>query len=325
MTFANERKVNQEADLFLEADLMRAKGAGITGGDPLMKINRTVQYIQQMKATYGQQFHIHLYTSLNLVTQDNLQKLYEAGLDEIRFHMDLDTKTFWPKIEMAHQFSWAIGVEIPSLPHKETEMLEALEFVKDKIDFLNLNELEMADNQTSKLAELGFKTKDSRSYAVQGSLQAGFQVMEYCKGNNFHFPVHLCTAKLKDAVQLANRLKRESFKVRRPFDLVNKEGLLTRGALYLPEMAPGFSYRAKLEKCDKENILAKLMPLINTIKIKLQLQEGQYALDNSKLRILLAAKIVKAHKKIFKKMNLLPAIVKEYPTADQLEIEVELL
>jgi len=36
-----------------------------------------------------------------------------------------------------------------------------------------------------------------------------------------------------------------------------------------------------------------------------------------------SAKNSRKHGALFKKYNLLPAIVKEYPTADQLEIEVE--
>ena len=88
--YANERKINSTEDLFKECELMQAKGAGITGGDPLSRLDRTVEYIQILKEKYGKEFHIHLYTSLNLVTKETLKKLYDAGLDEIRFHFDLD-------------------------------------------------------------------------------------------------------------------------------------------------------------------------------------------------------------------------------------------
>ena len=87
--YANERKIEREDDLLLEADLMKAQGAGITGGDPLMKLERTTKYIKTLKTKYGKKFHVHLYTSLNLVTETALEQLYTAGLDEIRFHLDL--------------------------------------------------------------------------------------------------------------------------------------------------------------------------------------------------------------------------------------------
>ena len=63
--FANERKVNSPSDLIKEAELMQAKGAGITGGDPLAKLNRTLEYIRLLKEKFGKQFHLHLYTSLD--------------------------------------------------------------------------------------------------------------------------------------------------------------------------------------------------------------------------------------------------------------------
>ena len=90
-------------------------------------------------------------------------------------------------------------------------------------------------------------------------------------------------------------------------------------------MVPGFQYREKLESADKEKLNAGLQPLLDKVQKKLKLSSGQAIIDLQKCRILLAAKLMKAHRKEFHKWGLIPAIVKEYPTADQLEIEVELL
>lgn len=313
--FANERRVKNIRDVFKEAKLMRAKGAGITGGDPLTKLWRTCFTIRELKKKFGKQFHIHLYTSLNLVNENTLKKLYDAGLDEIRFHLDLDDKQLWKKLSLAKKFDWDVGVEVPLLVGKEKELKEMVDFVHDKVDFLNLNELEVADNKQFKLKK---ETKDNLSYAVKGSLELGLGILDSAKG----LTVHLCTAKLKDAVQLANRIKRESKGAKHSFDLVDKEGMLIRGALYLPELAPGFGYRKKLENVDK-SILEKLKLLLIKIKEKLRIKD--ILLDKEKPRILLSKKDLKKNKKYFKRLGLKPAIVKEYPTADQLEIEVEFL
>ncbi|MEK6905249.1 MAG: radical SAM protein [Nanoarchaeota archaeon] len=324
VTYANERKIEQDSDLLLEADFMQAKGAGITGGDPLMELKRTTDYIIKLKQKYGSNFHIHLYTSLNLVTETALQQLYQAGLDEIRFHLDLESTKLWPKLELARKFSWKVGVELPLLPTKKQELIQLLEFIKDKVDFLNLNELEIADNSMSKLGEMGFKTKDTTSYAIADSMETGLQIIDYVQSHHYSLPVHVCTAKLKDAVQLANRLKRESQRVRRPFDIVSKEGMLTRGALYHPELVPGFGYRKKLETVDKDDYIQQLLPLLEKIKKRLKLNDEEICLDAAKPRIIFSSKLIKNNRSFFKKLNLIPAIVSEYPTADQLEIEVEL-
>jgi len=324
LIFANERPVNVVEDIIKEAELMKAKGAGITGGDPLTKVERVVEYIILLKKHFGKNFHIHLYTSLNLVTEEILKKLFNAGLDEIRFHPDLDSKQLWDKLILARSFSWKVGVEIPLIPLKEKETFALLEFVKDKVDFLNLNELEIADNSQSKLSDMGFCVKDNLSYAIADSLELGLKIIDYAEKKQLELPIHTCTAKLKDSVQLANRIKREAEGAKLPFDQVDEEGMLTRGALYLPELAPGFEYRKKLASMDLSKFVAVLKPLMERVQKELKLTPAEIFLDEKKPRILLSKYKIKNNRPLFKKLKLLPAIVTEYPTADQLEVEVEL-
>lgn len=346
VSFANERRINSADDnsvndntftnehsadgLIKEAALMKARGAGITGGDPLMKLERTIGFIEKLKKEFGREFHIHLYTSLNLVNLECLKKLHEAGLDEIRFHLDLDSEKLWGRLKLARKFDWDIGVEIPVIPGKDIKKL--IDFICDKVDFLNLNELEVADNKQNELLQKGFKVKDELSYAVEGSLEYGLELMEYVKKKyapekeyplKYPLKVHLCTAKLKDAVQLTERIKRESEGAARKFDVINEEGLLARGALYLPELKPDFGYRERLKQACKLDYIIRLRPLLSKIKKKFNLKDDEIYLDEEKPRILLSKKLAQKKKNYFLNLGLIPAVVVEYPTADQLEIEVE--
>ena len=65
--YANERKCENFEQVIEEAHAMRATGAGITGGDPLMAKDRTLEGIKRLKEEFGSQFHIHMYTSLSLI------------------------------------------------------------------------------------------------------------------------------------------------------------------------------------------------------------------------------------------------------------------
>lgn len=323
--YANERKVEKPEDVILEAELMNAKGAGITGGDPLSKIDRTVSFIYLLKQRFGKQFHIHLYTSLNLASEKNLELLFLAGLDEIRFHPDLETKQFWPRIALAQKYSWHIGIEVPLIPTKKQELRELLDFVHDKARFINFNELERADNHMSKLGEMGFLTTGKFSYAIEGSLELGLELLQYAEEKKYNLAAHVCTVKLKDGIQLTNRIKREAENVKKQFDVVDAEGILSRGALYLPALAPGVGYRRKLEAANKPLLLQQLHALLTKIQHDLCLSSEQIVLETQKMRLLLSRQHAKQHKKYFLKQGLLPALVKEYPTADQLELEVEFL
>ena len=85
VVFANERPVYSDADVLDEARTMRAKGTGITGGEPLLEPERVIRYISLLKAEFGKEHHIHMYTS-EAPDEKQLKALAKAGLDEIRFH-----------------------------------------------------------------------------------------------------------------------------------------------------------------------------------------------------------------------------------------------
>jgi pyruvate formate-lyase activating enzyme-like uncharacterized protein len=306
--YANERPVeegkNAVKQIIKEAEICDAKGAGFTGGDPLCKMNRTIKFIKALKKRFGKKFHIHLYTSFDLVNKKNLTKLFKAGLDEIRFHADIDNDKLWNRILIACKFNWDIGIEIPVVPDKVKQTKRLVDYFSDKIDFLNLNELEVADNKISRLAELGYMTKDRISYAVKGSEKAAIEMMKYVLAKKYKLNVHFCTAKLKDAVQLAKRLLRRAKNAAKEYDIVDDEGLLIRGALY---------YNGNL------NLLRK--KLMKEFDIPSEFIET----DKERKRLLTTAAFADENKDILKKKGLKVAIVQEYPTWDRLQVVVDFL
>ena len=87
VTYADEMIVGNEGDILTESESIGAEGAGLSGGDPLCTLERTLDYMALLKNTHGGQFHIHLYTSQADVESEVLKQLRDAGLDEIRFHL----------------------------------------------------------------------------------------------------------------------------------------------------------------------------------------------------------------------------------------------
>ncbi len=241
VVFANERPVHSDSDLLAEANSMRARGAGFTGGDPLSRLDRTISYIKLLKGQFGKHFHTHLYTPMNLVTKATMKKLYQAGLDEIRFHPDFDDAEGWDKISYALDYDWDVGVEIPVIPNKENEIKKLIDYISGKVQFLNLNELEVSETNHAALGEKGYEVKDDVSYGIDGSEKLAMELLKYCSDKDLD--VHYCTAKLKDKVQMANRIKRTAKTVKNDFDMVTKNGTIVRGAVYLPELKPGVGYR----------------------------------------------------------------------------------
>jgi len=224
--FANERPVKNDADLLEEAKLMDALGTGITGGEPLLKLERVLHYIWLLKSVFGSKHHIHLYTCL-APEKEILEKLAEAGLDEIRFHPpqaiwgDLKQSPYAAALKTARELGIESGIEIPAL--KGAEKVAA--FAKEAGIFLNLNELEFSDNNSKALLERGYFLESDTSNAAAGSLELAKVALCNCdKG-------HLCSSTYKDAVQLRKRLQRIAKNTAREFDEVTEDGTLMYGVI----------------------------------------------------------------------------------------------
>lgn len=212
--FANERPVSSMDDVLEELELMDAEGASITGGEPLIKLERVIEYLDLFKSF---DLHVHLYTSV-AARENVIKKLYEHGLDEIRFHpIDLkNIKAYEGSLAISKKLGMEAGFEIPSLRFSQ-EIADIL----NKYDaFLNLNELEFSSTNYSKLVEAGYEVGEF--YGAEGSDEIARMYAENV--NKFHY----CTALFKDKAQLRRRLIRMAFN-HPEFYKVTKEGTIICG------------------------------------------------------------------------------------------------
>ena len=324
--YANEWKVmnpDNPYEILEEARLTGAKGAGITGGDPLVKTDRTSTYIKMLKKEYGKNFHVHLYTPLLLVNEERLKKLFEAGLDEIRFHPDLNDEKHWNRILIAKKFKWKIGVEIPCIPGYEEKTKKLIDFLEGKISFLNLNELERSDTNSKhyKLDEMGYKQRNSTTYGVKGSRELGMKLLKYARTKEID--AHFCTGKLKDFIQVGNRLKIRARNAAHKFDVITDEGLLIRGAIYLKGYEPGYNYTKILEKINPEKAKTKLEAMKKKIIKETKLEEKEIKVDLLHGRLIVPADKLRIESKKIKNLKYKAAVVEEYPTVDAFPVEIE--
>jgi pyruvate formate-lyase activating enzyme-like uncharacterized protein len=323
VVFANEWEIknpDNPVELFEEIKMTGASGVGITGGDPLLKLDRTCNYISLLKKEFGSNFHIHLYTSLDLISIDVLEKLFLSGLDEIRFHFDLDDESLWHRIDFAREFNWSFGVEVPILPNKRSELFRLIDFLKGKVDFLNLNELEFSDTDTSHYDLSNYERKNNSSYAARGSLELGLILLKKCSVLNLN--AHLCTAKLKNVVQVGERLKRRALNVALSFDEITSEYLLFRGAIYLKGFEPGFNYK---QGSLKKSPLKDLSALKEKLLFLGLFDFDELFIDEVRSRLLSHASLVEKNSDVLKSLNLVPALVEEYPSSDFFCVDLEFL
>jgi pyruvate formate-lyase activating enzyme-like uncharacterized protein len=305
VAWANEREVSDTADIIEEAERMNALGAGITGGDPLLKLERTLEYISLLKKRFGGEFHIHLYTG-SPVSKGDLLLLRNAGLDEIRFHLtgyeNHDNEMIWKSIESSINQGLNTGIEIPAIPGTEEAIASIANRLKDMGgSFLNLNELEFSDTNLDSLERLGYVLKHELSYAASGSEETAKKAMKQVPDFNIHF----CSSSYKDGVQLKNRLLRTAHNIAKPYETVTSEGLLLKGAI-------------ELKSNDFEGLRQRLMKSYD-------IPEGLIAVDSEKARLETSAEITIFLHENHRAENLICSIIEEYPTADRLEVEKDSL
>jgi len=208
--FANEREVRRLDDAIEEANAMSAEGIAITGGEPLLKLERVVEFLRIFK-----DLHSHLYTSIP-VKENVLRKL--EHLDEIRFHPPelKNVEAYEESIKVAKKLGMEVGFEIPSISYNES-IVE----IANKYDiFLNLNELEFSSTNYYNLIARGFKPNDH-----YGCLNCDGIIRVYAENvEKFHY----CSAKFKDKAQLRRRLIRMA-KNLPEFYVITREGTVLCG------------------------------------------------------------------------------------------------
>ena len=302
VVYADEMRVRKDADILEEAGAINATGTGVTGGDPLIQPKETARLIKLLKDNFGGRHHIHLYTrSTDL---KSIEKVASAGLDEIRFHppittwKDLGESEYAGAIVASRGFGMVAGFEIPVIPGCEKDIRT---FLSDAYDvgasFVNLNELEFSESNWRALRKRRFKVKDDVSASVKGSERMALRLLRSAPAG---LPTHYCSSSFKDGIQLRRRIMRRAKNVMRPLDILTKDGTLIIGII---------------ETRDPVTLAADL-------KTRFDIPKKYIEANQEMRRVEIASWILE---EIAPELEKRAFIIEEYPTADRLEVEREVV
>jgi uncharacterized protein len=303
VVYANERRVETDEDVLAEARAIGAMGTGITGGDPLGVIDRTEHYVRLLKKEFGASHNIHLYT--HEPNPEKLERLARAGLDEFRLHIPhylwgplaADGGAYRAVLEAAPGWGIRRGVEIPVLPDKELELRRLLHTLETiGVDFVNLNELEFSETNEMKLHDRGYALDPRNGWGVKGSRAVAERVV---RDTVWTVPVHYCSSRFKDGVQLRQRLLRRAERTAPAFADITSDGTVRFGVVDVPA-ARDVAHAAR-----RLATLARLEPT-------------DYRVDFGRRRVELSAERLR---RVAGRLAMPAFEVEEYPTADALEVE----
>ena len=219
ITLINDIRVKEDIDILLEVLLSKSKGVGITGGDPLLKFDRLLNYIKMLKEFFGRSFHIHLYTTGLMLTDEKLSKLVDAGLDEIRFHITGNHS--WKALKRAVEYPIDVGIENPVIPDGLNEFKKIiLNGLKLGVKFINMNELEFSESNYDKLLMRGLRPRPD-GVATIGSEDTALKVIEWVINEGLHINLHYCPARFKDKYQYRLRLSLRAKTTLKPYEVLS--------------------------------------------------------------------------------------------------------
>ena len=296
--FANEARIRRVGEAVEEAELMDALGTGVTGGDPLVALRRTTDSVRALKRAFGEEHHIHLYTSTTDTRR--IRAVSRAGLDEIRFHpplgmwKSLSGSEYGRAVRVARAEGLNVGLEVPAIPGRSSETLAVIGFAdSEELDFVNLNELEFSEENCDALKRLGMTVRDDVSSGVEGSEHMAMESLVHA---DYSVPLHYCSSAFKDGIQLRRRITRRGKNVRRPHEILTEEGLLLKGVVETPDLDSMTTALLEEHEVPRELVWR----------------------DTEKRRLEVAAWILA---EIADGLDADCFIVEEYPTADRLEVE----
>lgn len=222
--FVNERRVRSLNDIVDEIYRINGLGASITGGDPILVLDRTYNVVSMLKNEFGKEFHIHLYTSGRFIDNGALEVLESSGLDEIRFHTY--STDLVDRLKLALDYNMDVGVELPLIPLKQyMEYLKKIIHILDDmhVKFLNLNEFEVSETNIQNVILHGLIP---RGITVEDIKKKALEFMQWAAKNTKRIAIHYCTVEFKDNIQFRLRMIRKAVNTMGIHEIPTKDGTL---------------------------------------------------------------------------------------------------
>lgn len=202
------------------------RGAAISGGEPFGTFPLTLSFVTAIKKKFGSSIYLWMYTSGIFANGENLKKLGDAGLDEIRFNIGA-TKY---RLENARKAVGVIGnvtVEIPAVP-EDIELLrqKIREMQESGISYLNLHQLRLTPYNSRNLIQRPYTFLHGNRVTVLESELTALRLLCYAAENALSLPINYCSFVYKNRFQTAAFRKRNAAMIRKNYEDITESGYI---------------------------------------------------------------------------------------------------
>lgn len=201
-------------------------GASISGGEPLLTLERTLAYLDAVRRRCGDAVHLWMYTNGTLLTREIAGELRSAGLGEIRFDIGA-TNYNLSKLHLAVGIIPTVTVEIPMVPEEEGLLRDKLvEMAATGVQHLNLHQMRLTPYNIKHLAGRAYTFVHGENVTVLESELGALRLVRYAIEQGIDLPVNYCSFPYKRRFQHAAARRRGIPFVRAEHEAVTEAGYL---------------------------------------------------------------------------------------------------
>ncbi|MBU1239495.1 radical SAM protein [Myxococcota bacterium] len=260
-------------------------GVALSGGEPLMVMERTLAYIEALRRDCDPALYMWLYTNGILADQEKFRSLARAGLNEIRF--DLGAVNYKPEVcKEASRWIEHVTVEIPAVP-EDVPTLKAIlpTLCSNGVTNLNLHQLRLTAYNAPKLLARNYTYLHGEQPTVLESELAAYEIMEFVIREKLPIGVNYCNFQYK------NRFQKAGFRRKMATQLAYAGEVITQNGFLLTMMAETDGVQTAILQKELESLLSLPDRLILTYRgrvienMELQGDETPYLIDLQRYRI----------------------------------------
>ncbi len=207
------------------------RGVSISGGEPLLTLDRTLKQLKAVRRKMGDCLHLWLYTNGTLLTREIVQKLQDEGLNEIRF--DISAKDYdLEKLQMAVGHIPIVTIEIPAIPEDMEKVSNLLPILYDVgVNHLNLHQLRLTPYNVVNLKTRNYTFLHGDKVTVLESELMVLKLMETALAKGVKLPINYCSYVYKHRFQRADSRKRNARFILKGHESLTESGFIRTMAL----------------------------------------------------------------------------------------------
>lgn len=177
------------------------RGFSLSGGEPLLTLERSLDYLLTVKKHFGNNIHSWIYTNGSLVTPDILARLRDCGLDEIRFDIGAGDYSLDKAFLAVGQIP-TVTIEIPAVPEEKERLKTTLkQMAAGGINFLNLHQLRLTNYNYRHFRKRPYTYLHGEKVTVLESELTALELLKYAQDEQLALPINYCSFVYKNRYQ----------------------------------------------------------------------------------------------------------------------------